>query len=250
MRIPTITGTIDRRILVNYRVDPDTLAKLLPSPFRPKLVHGFGMAGICLIRLKNIVPRPLPGFLGISSENAAHRFAVEWDQNGQTHQGVYIPRRDTSSRLNAFAGGRLFPGVHHHARFRVDEQEERYRLDLDSDDQKTHVAVQASIAAELPTNSIFSSLQEASDFFESGCVGYSDAAQTNEYDGLELRSFNWEVQPLKIERVESSYFEDQNLFPMGSIELDSALLMRGIQHEWIGRESLKSDPAVDCMTLP
>ena len=33
MRIPTLRGVIDRRILVNFRVDPNVLATLLPSPF-------------------------------------------------------------------------------------------------------------------------------------------------------------------------------------------------------------------------
>src|SRR4051794_5598535 len=70
MRIPVIRGTIDRRILVNYRVDPEILAKLLPKPFQLKLTHGAGMAGICLIRLQHVRPRLLPAFLGFSSENA------------------------------------------------------------------------------------------------------------------------------------------------------------------------------------
>src|ERR1051326_1862789 len=100
MQIPVIRGLIDRRILVNYRVDPDVLTKILPAPFRPKLVNGAGMAGVCLIRLKKIRPRFLPSFLGISSENAAHRIAVEWENDGETKEGVFIPRRDTSSRLN------------------------------------------------------------------------------------------------------------------------------------------------------
>lgn len=186
--------------------------------------------------------------MGVSSENAAHRFAVEWDQGGQVYQGVYIPRRDASSRLNTLVGGRLFPGVHHHAQFQVNEREEHFSLDLDSDDRTTHVAVQGSIAAELPTNSIFSSLQEASDFFEAGSLGYSDSAKSNEYDGLELRTFDWKVQPLEIERVESSFFEDRKLFPLGTIEFDSALLMQGIKHEWIGRESLKPILAADSMS--
>ncbi|WP_233216533.1 hypothetical protein [Blastopirellula marina] len=190
----------------------------------------------------------MPRFLGVSSENAAHRFAVEWDQGGQVYQGVYIPRRDASSRLNTLVGGRLFPGVHHHAQFQVNEREEHFSLDLDSDDRTTHVAVQGSIAAELPTNSIFSSLQEASDFFEAGSLGYSDSAKSNEYDGLELRTFDWKVQPLEIERVESSFFEDRKLFPLGTIEFDSALLMQGIKHEWIGRESLKPILAADSMS--
>ena len=239
MQIPIIRGTIDRRILVNYRVDPPIVAKALPPPFRPQLINGVGMGGICLIRLKRIRPRFLPGFLGISSENAAHRIAVEWDQDGDVHQGVYIPRRDTSSRLNALAGGRLFPGVHHHAQFRVQEREGHYSVILDSDDRKTHVAVQGSFAPELPTNSVFRSLQEASDFFEAGSLGYSDAGQPEEYDGLELRSFHWNVQPMEIERVESSFFEDQTLFPRGSVVFDCALLMQRIEHEWVGRKSLK-----------
>jgi hypothetical protein len=79
MRIPVIRGVIDRRILVNYRVDPNVLARLLPAPFRPKVVHGVGLVGICLIRLKKVRPTFLPSWLGISSENAAHRVAVEWE---------------------------------------------------------------------------------------------------------------------------------------------------------------------------
>src|SRR5437899_2482413 len=79
MKIPVIHGVIDRRLLVNYRVDPDVLAPLLPAPFRPKLVRGYGLVGICLIRLKRVRPTFLPSWLGIASENAAHRAAVEWD---------------------------------------------------------------------------------------------------------------------------------------------------------------------------
>src|SRR5476651_1618827 len=166
MQIPVIRGLIDRRILVNYRVDPDVLSRLLPAPFRPKLVNGAGMAGVCLIRLKNIRPRFLPSFLGISSENAAHRIAVEWDQDGETKEGVFIPRRDTSSWLNTLVGGWLFPGVHNHAAFQVQEHDDRFRVELDSDDRHTHLMVEGHVAHELPADSVFGSVKEASDFFE------------------------------------------------------------------------------------
>lgn len=115
MRIPVVRGLIARRILVNYRFDPEALARVLPPPFRPKLVAGYGIAGICLIRLQHIRPKFLPGVLGVASENAAHRIAVEWTENGLMRERVYIPRRDTSSRFNSLFGGRLFPGVHHQA---------------------------------------------------------------------------------------------------------------------------------------
>lgn len=77
------------------------MAALLPPPFRGKVVGGFGMVGICLIRLKNVRPIFLPSWLGISSEKAAHRTAVEWDNNGTVREGVYVRWRDTDSWINA-----------------------------------------------------------------------------------------------------------------------------------------------------
>jgi hypothetical protein len=113
----------------------------------------------------------MPSFFGVSSENAAHRIAVEWDESGEIKQGVYIPRRDTSSRLNTLVGGRLFPGVHHHARFRVREQAHHFSVVMDSDDDNTHVAVDGHVTNDWPKDSVFASMQEASRFFECGSLG-------------------------------------------------------------------------------
>lgn len=106
---PVMVGTIERRLLVNYRVDPDLLARVVPAPFRPQLVGGVGVAGICLIRLGHLRPVGVPSGLGLTTENAAHRVGVEWDEPDGIRHGVYIPRRDSSSRLTALVGGRLFP---------------------------------------------------------------------------------------------------------------------------------------------
>lgn len=238
MRIPVITGLIDRRILVNYRVDPDVLRNLLPQPFRPKITNEVGIAGICLIRLKHIRPSGFPGAVGVSSENAAHRIAVEWDENGKTREGVYIPRRDTSSRLNLLLGGRVFPVIQHHATFDVSEHNDRYRIIIASDDGQTQVAVEAGLASSLPATSVFDSIEAASEFFEKGAVGYSPA-DSRAMHGVELRSFNWKIEPLAITRVESSFFDDERVFPPGSVEFDCALLMRGIAHEWRAQQSLQ-----------
>ena len=83
MKLPVVRGTIDRRILANYRIDPIVMGAVLPQPFRPKIVNGFGIGGICLIRLKSIRPRYFPFRWGFGSENAAHRIAVEWDVGGE-----------------------------------------------------------------------------------------------------------------------------------------------------------------------
>jgi hypothetical protein len=238
LKIPTVEGVIDRRILVNYQVDPGVLARLLPSPFEPKLVNGAGIAGVCLIRLKEIRPRFLPSWLGIKSENAAHRIAVQWQDGDDVREGVYIPRRDTSSRLNRMAGGRFFPGVHHQATFKVSEDENRFYVQLDSSDGATHLLVEARLASELPAASVFNSLAAASYYFEGGSLGYSATGKPGVYDGLELQTMDWEIKPLAVEQVRSTFFEDKSLFPDGSTQFDCALLMQGIRHRWHGRDPL------------
>jgi len=238
MKLPAVRGVIDRRILTNFRVDADVLARALPPPFRPKLAHGWGMAGICLIRLVGIRPRFVPRFAGIRSENAAHRIAVEWDAPDGPREGVYIPRRDTSSLLNAWVGGRLFPGEHHRARFDVEETASEFRVALSDPTSGTSMLVEATLAASIPARSIFGSTEEASAFFEAGSLGYSATRRPGEFDGLELRTFEWDVAPLEVKRVESSFFADASMFPPGSVEFDCALLMRDLDHEWHSREPI------------
>lgn len=235
MKIPKITGIIDRRILINYQVDKEVLERYLPEPFKPKLVNGKGIAGICLIRLKEIRPKGLPKQLGISSENGAHRIAVEWTENGKFKEGVFIPRRDTSSKLNSIAGGTLFPGVHHLAKFTVNESEGHYEVGFISDD-KTTLSIKAKETNHWNNESIFENLECVSDFFENGSIGYSP--DKDNFDGLQLKAYTWEVSPLEVEEVESSFFEDRNIFPKGSVKLDNALLMKNIEHEWIGLNKL------------
>ena len=167
MRVPVIEGVIRRRILANFSADPAVVARILPSPLRPQLASGRAVVGICLIRLEAIRPKHLPAAIGIASENAAHRIAVSWtDPEGHAREGVYIPRRDTDSLMNHLAGGRIFPGEHHHA---------------DS--------------------------------------------------------------PLAIGGVRSSYFEDPERFPKGSIDFDFALLMRNIPHTWHSEPDLPIETA-------
>lgn len=245
MRFPVVHGVIDRRVLANWRCDPGVVGRLLPPPFRPALVAGHAIAGVCLIRLQALRPRLgglVPKVLGVRSENAAHRIAVEWDEPGPagsavTRQGVYVPRRDTSSRLEALVGGRLFPGVHHRARFDVDEDADHVRVRVESDDGATRLSIDARRTDALPASSVFPDMATASSFFERAACGFSPDRSAGELEGLELRTRSWEVEPLEVAQVDSSFFEDACRFPSGSATFDCALLMRGVEHEWRGVEA-------------
>ncbi len=232
MRIPIIRGLIDRRILVNFRIAPALLSNILPKPFRPQIVNGFGVAGICLIRLTQIRLKWMPDFMGVSSENAAHRIAVEWDTKSGVRTGVFVPRRDTSSLFNSIAGGRIFPGVQNRAHFDVEEVDDHYRIGMRSLDRTASVFLECQRTATMPDNSIFRTIEDASRFFKAGALGYSPQKTNRVFDGMELKTFTWSLEPLAVSRVESSFFDDRNRFPVGSVTFDNALLMRGIEHEW------------------
>ena len=109
---------------------------------------------------------------------------------------------------------------------------------MHSQDDAANVFVEAHTTATLPADSIFSTLAEVSHFFETGSLGYSPQKSNGRYDGLELRTSNWRVDPLSVARVESSFFADRRVFPAGSATLDNALLMRCIDHQWHSRETL------------
>jgi len=233
MRFPNVQGLIRRRLLVNYRAAPAVVQRQLPSPFRPKLHAGYAIAGICLIRLEDVRPRRVPRVFGLSSENAAHRIAVEWkDDRGQAREGVYIPRRDTGSLVNHLGGGRVFPGEHHRAHFQVSDAGGRVQLHMRSADGAVEVSVAGREASSLPSTSIFRTLGEASAFFEPGSVGYSATSRGGRLDGIRLEAHSWSVEPLDVDWARSSYFEDERLFPPGSVTFDCALVMRNIGHEW------------------
>jgi hypothetical protein len=233
LKLPIVRGLIERRILVNYRVDPDVLAQHLPRPFRPKLVNGFGIAGICLIRLAGMRPRFAPVQIGIGSEHAAHRMAVEWtDENGATKEGVYIPVRHTNSRFSAFVGGRAFPGVHRRVNFWTADSAHRVKVEAQNGDKKIIVRVGGCVVDQLPSNSVFKNVTTASDFFRCGADGWSPNRTGNGFEGLKLVTDNWAIQPLDIEHLRSNWFEDTTAFPPGTAKFDSAFLMRDIAHEW------------------
>ncbi len=239
MKIPTLQGIIRRRVLVNYRVEPSIIQKLLPKGFKPKLYKNKAIAGICLIRLEHIRPKHIPEFIGISSENAAHRIAIEWEENGETKEGVFVPRRDTDSLLNQLAGGRLFPSEHHKAGFEIKENEGNIDFSMQSTDKQVSVKFKGSVSDNLPTSSIFSTLNEASDFFEKGSLGYSTNKTDTNLDGILLQIDDWKAKPLEIDFVESSFYNDETIFPNGTIEFDHALLMENIEHQWHSAENFE-----------
>jgi hypothetical protein len=232
IQLPVIQGELDRRILLNYRFDPASLAALVPAPFAPRIHKGFGIGGVCMIRFRDLRPRWLPRVTGVDSENAAHRIAVEWTQGGERAEGVFIPQRDTASAFNHWAGGKVFPGVFQRSEFDVRESNGRYHVEISRPGEDPHVVFDGEDAAQFGDGSVFETLDEASEFFAKGAVGYSASGDRTHFQGMELRLLEWHIRPLRIHHAFVRLYEDGRSVRKGAAELDSAMVMLRLKHEW------------------
>jgi len=153
-------------------------------------------------------------------------------------EGVYIPRRDTNSWFNKTLGGRVFPGIFNRSQFQVEETENSIAARIVRKDGGVEAAFVGEITEQLPSTSVFPNLAEATGFFSLGATGYSATHEPDHYHGMELRTLNWSIEPLRIEEAVSCFFSDRTRFPEGSVELDCALLMKNVEHEWHSRPDL------------
>ncbi|MFD1737574.1 DUF2071 domain-containing protein [Bacillus salitolerans] len=233
MQFKTMNGIIKRRLLINYQLDPKIAVNLLPKPFSPKLIKGKAIIGVCLIRLEKVRPSLMSSIpFGISSENAAHRMAVEWVEEDTIKEGVYIFRRDTNSKINTVVGGRFFPGIHNYANIKVSELNERVEFSLASQDKEVEIYISGSQSEEMDQMSVFTSINEISDFFKSGSDGYSPTQIEGCYQGLCLQTDDWNMSPFKVEKLKVTYLQNRLKIPSESLQFDSVVIMRNVHHKW------------------
>jgi hypothetical protein len=191
-----------------------------------------------MIRFKDLRPKGVPALMGLGSENAAHRIAVSWNQDGKEMEGVYIPRRDTNSWFNKTLGGAVFPGIFNRSQFKVNETLDHVSIEIVREDGGVEAAFDGETAEAFPSTSIFRNLDEAANFFSLGSTGYSATNELDHYHGMELKTLDWTIKPVVVHKAISCFFADETRFPQGSVELDCALLMSNVAHEWHSRPDL------------
>lgn len=226
MRFPKLNANIERRLLVNYSVDPVVLKPFLPVGYTPQLINGRAVAGICLIRMGAVRPSWLKPELGWRGENVAHRIAVERQGEDGSEHGVFIPIRHSASILPVLAGGRLFPGVHKHADFTVHEEEELIAVKAESPEYFVDVKVRVT---EEWDSRLFPDLETASQFFKKDKEGWSPQRHGSAMDTMVLETDAWHVESGSMEKLKSSFFD---ALPVGSYDFDNVLVMRKVPVTW------------------
>lgn len=188
--------------------------------------NGYAIVGVCLIGLEQIRPKGLPAAIGLTSENMAHRVAVQYPVDGSKRDGVFVWRRDTDQRLVSLLGGRLFPGLQGHATFDINEREHGVTFHALTSGGEADVSVDVDIRQDWRPTPAFGTFGQVSEFFRRGSCGFSCGADGN-LERMELRTLEWNMTPLDVHSWRAPFY--QSRWP---VELDGALIMRRVAHEW------------------
>lgn len=230
--LPPLEGIIARRVLLNFRADPDVVRRLVPEPLEVVTRNGFAVVGVCLIRLERLRPKGFPAPLGMSSENMAHRVAIRYPTREGSKDGVFIWRRETDQCLITLLGGRLFPGVHGTAAFAVTEGDGALRMMVRTPTGEADVSYEAREADRWHATPLFATFDEARAFFQRGDCGFSCSLRGGNLEGMQLRTLAWTMASLEVGTAHAAFFQRAGRFPLGSVAFDCGLMMRGIPHEW------------------
>lgn len=226
MFLPSLSARIARRVLLNLRVDPEYWSRSgrLPSRLEPVDVDGASIAGVCLIRLRELRPAWAPRGLGVSTEGAAFRVACrDRDRNGA--RCVAIIGRWTSSRLVRWTDG-VTPMHHRFARFTSTETASSVEITVNDAAVGDTCHVKASATAAWPGDSVFGSVDEASAFFAQEADGHTVGDGGACLGGVSLTVPEWRVTPLAVEEVTFPWL------PQDVFDVDHALLMRDAESTW------------------
>ena len=230
MRAPALSGRIERRICIQYRINPSVARRFLPDHIRPKLYQGSALGGICVFRFAPARARILPIPLGFGTELAWHRIAVEWDAGATVAHGQYLLRCEADSRPSARLTPKVLPCSEPAARITVRSNDGGLSISMKSVDGNGDLNLAAVPDDHWPEDSVFPSAKAAQLALSGGHVLWP-SNERGETEGFEVAAGQGTVASLTSHGIDSAWYDDRDRFPLGSIGFDSALLISRANHE-------------------
>jgi uncharacterized protein YqjF (DUF2071 family) len=95
-------------ISLNYAVDPERLARLLPAPLEPEVFHGSAWVQVLMSSLRNMRPQGIVPLLGVCFYQVSYRAAVRYrNAQGEWRRGGYFVRSETNDPVMRRVGNAL-----------------------------------------------------------------------------------------------------------------------------------------------
>jgi hypothetical protein len=162
-----MVGVLDRCWLFTYQTPEEEARALLPRQLEPVTHGGCAFWSVVVCHIQAMRPKPLPALLGMSYWHVAYRFYVRCHPaSGPPLEGLYFLRSDCDRPLITLLGNLLTDYQFHTAGVEVAEEPPFVHFSVRSPDAPAHATLDRSRPAELPTHSVFASLDEAAAFLK------------------------------------------------------------------------------------
>jgi len=225
--------------LVNFGMEPDLLASLLPSPITPDVHNNEAFLSIVISDLRDMRPTFLPKGLGFNFAQIVYRAIVTC--NGE--RGVHFLRSDADNRIMCLTGN-LFSFFHfNHAKISYFRNQDQHCIDVKTRDGVADISAEYGIQKstnETPASSVFSSLEDAKHFFAELYVAFSTLPGYT--TAVRIDRTNWDVSFVSDKKATYSFMNGSSYFPKGSTRLDSIFYVEDLFYHWHVLEKSKLAP--------
>lgn len=225
-----LVGTVARRFLISYAVDPALLAEWVPPGAELSLAHGKAWVSACFVHIDDMRPAGAPRALGMEFHYLIHRTRARVPYpDGKVRESVLILEPNIDRSLLSCLG-RLSAGVRFEVRsVKLEQDAGGWRLMMrdGSGDLLFHADIPDSFGTGMPAGSLFASAEEADDFL----LGVSHGGEWHR-DRSRLRLLAethdpWETRVGACRTHRNAFLER---LAGGPVESDHVITMTGVPH--------------------
>ncbi len=224
-----VTTVFTHCLLVNFRVDPDRLARALPAPLVPALEAGHAWLSVVIAQLRHMRPVGVPAPLGVSYNQVVYRAVVQCGP----HRGVHFLRSDADSTLMTGLGNLMSFFRFHRADISIAAGRDAIEVAVTSPDGSGDLAVRAELSAataRLPVGSVLPGLAGAKRTLVELFTAYT-ADSGGRVAAVDIDRNDWNIAVVP-SNGSFRFMSAGPVFGPGDAELDSIFVVDDLRYRW------------------
>jgi len=238
-----MVGTVVRRFLISYPVDPKVLLQHLPPGAECATHAGKAWVSACFVRMDDMRPNLLPRFAGMGFHYLIHRTRARLPfPDGKLREAVLVLQPNINRWLLSTFGSRL-TGVQFHTHpIQFTEEDESWRIQMHAGSESLYdVTISKSSCSDvIPNESQFATTTEADQFLLGVSFGAQWVPGESRLKLLPETHDPWQTQVCTCTTQRNRFLESLGV---DAVEADHVITMSHIPH-YFGITPIQSTLAV------
>lgn len=228
-----VSGTLTDRLLVTYRAPAQSLARLVPAPFRLDTRAGYGFLSVCAVEIADMGVAFSPRFLRWQNREFLYRLQVRW---GDAATFITL-RSDVTARALALLGRRFSHYRPHLAQIELRRAGSRLFFSGTTPNGVADAAVEVDRDALPSPGSLFASDAEAAQYLLG--MRFSADSVAGRVRVQEITHGPWRPRRVATVMARFAYVEQLGRQLGVRFELDNTLAVQNVPHVWRAAKWLK-----------